>query len=341
MAVVTVPDIFRLNWHLVGAIGSVAAQGIMILAAVSVSPGPNFWGWLWFAGSFVAVALIYCLVRNHHTPGWWILWPVACIARMFIFGFGDPKAAELTTGLVTVFFVFAGLTQPRGRSLLLLLPSLFVLRTLIDLSFQLAVVRLIISAIVLSMASELPAYLLRHLAAQRQILTLNAQTDSLTGAQNRRGLDDLLDRMQGRAYLVIVDLDEFKRYNDTFGHLAGDRVLIDFSAMLHQESRRNDVVIRYGGEEFLIMLVDADRGRAELIVDRWAQAWRSHPSGITFSAGITDLDGADALRRADNSLYAAKAGGRARAVVALSTATAGRPRSTGVDATGEVLGALS
>jgi diguanylate cyclase (GGDEF)-like protein len=337
MSAVTTPGISRINWHLVGAVGSALTQAIMILAAVSVSPGLALRGWLWFAGSFVMVGLIYWLIQDHRSPGWWMIWPALGIVRIFIFGLGDPTAARLTTGLVSVFFLFAGLTQPQGRSLLLLPPSLIVLRGLIDLPLHLAIVRLIIAAIVLSMACELPAYLLRHLAAQQKVLTLNAGTDSLTGAQNRRGLDDLMDRMQGRAYLVIVDLDEFKLYNDTFGHLAGDRVLIDFSAMLHQETRRNDVVVRYGGEEFLIVLAGADQQRAELVVGRWAQAWGRNASGTTFSAGITDLEGDDALRRADTSLYAAKAGGRARAVVGLSTAGAGHARSADVSATGDIL----
>ncbi len=207
---------------------------------------------------------------------------------------------------------------------------------------------MIIAAIVLSLAAELPAYLLRHLAAQQKILTRNAGTDSLTGAQNRRGLEDLLDRMQGRAFLVIVDLDDFKRYNDTFGHLAGDKVLVEFSAMLHEETRRNDVVVRYGGEEFLIVLADANQRRAELVVERWAKAWRRNGSGITFSAGVTDLEGAEALRRADTSLYAAKAAGRARSVVSLSGMGMGVgagvgpgagavPRARDAGTTGEVL----
>lgn len=336
LAAVTTPTISRVSWHLVGVIGSALTQALMILAAVSVSPGLQLCGWCWFAGSFVVLGLTYRLVKNHQTPGWWILWPVGCIARIFVFGLGDRAAAPLITGLLTLVFLFAGLTQPQGRSLFLLLPSLFVLRGLIDLPLHLAIVRLIISAIVLSMAAELPAYLLRHLAAQQQVLALNAETDSLTGAQNRRGLDDLLNRMQGRAYLVIIDLDEFKLYNDTFGHLAGDRVLVDFSAMLHQESSPHDVVVRYGGEEFLVILADADRDHAELLVDRWAQAWRSNASGTTFSAGITDLDGDDALRRADTCLYAAKAAGRARAVVGLSGADA-VGRSTGVEVADPIL----
>ena len=335
MAAVTVPDISRINWHLVGAIGSALSQTIMILAAVSVAPGLEARGWLWFAASFAIIVLLYFLLKDHQSPGWWLLWPVVCIGRTFIFGLGVPAAAQLTTGLITLFFLFAGLTQPQGRSLFLLAPALIVLRSLIDLPLHLAIVRLIIGAIVLSLVAELPAYLLRHLAAQQKILTLNAGTDSLTGAQNRRGLDDLLDRMQGRAFLVIVDLDEFKQYNDSFGHLAGDKVLVEFSAMLQEETRRNDVVIRYGGEEFLIVLADANQRRAELVVDRWTEAWRRNGSGITFSAGVTDLLGDEALRRADISLYAAKAAGRARTVVSLSGAGAARARDVG--ATEDVL----
>ncbi|WP_354527554.1 GGDEF domain-containing protein [Nakamurella sp. UYEF19] len=310
----------RINWHQVGAVGSLISQVIMGLAAVNVTPGLRTGGYVWYFATFGGIGLVYWVIRKRQSPLWWFVWPVLALARIIAFGYLDRPAAQLVTGLISVFFLFAGLTQPQGRSLLLLPLALVGLRGLIDLPLNLALVRLSIAAIVWAMASELPAYLLRGLAAQQEALAATAETDSLTGARNRRGLDELLHRLQGRAYLVIVDLDDFKHYNDTHGHLAGDDVLIDFTSMLHRESRREDIVIRYGGEEFLAVLQDVDQELAERIVARWAKAWHLHPSGITFSAGLTDLLGEDALRRADTALYAAKAAGRDRTVVSLAGA---------------------
>ena len=143
----------------------------------------------------------------------------------------------------------------------------------------------------------------------------------LTSARNRHGLTGLLTRMRGHAFVVILDLDHFKVYNDTFGHLAGDQVLADFAAMLARESRHTDMVIRYGGEEFLVILSEVNPVTAEQIMQRWRTTWGRHPSGTTFSGGMTDLDGDHALARADLSLYAAKAAGRARTITDLSTSS--------------------
>ncbi len=317
MAPAAVAELFRIEWHKVGLWGSIATQLIMGAAALTVRPSLGA-GWWWYASTFVTMILIYLIVRRHPSPAWWLVWPTAALVRLMTFGVVNHVAAQLVTGLIFFFFLYAGVTQPQGRSLWLLPLALVALRGLTDLPIQVAIVRLSIAAIVWSLAAELPAYLLKRLAAQQQILVVTAETDSLTGARNRHGLEELLLHLRGRAFMVILDLDHFKRYNDTHGHLAGDQVLVAFASMLMRECRLPDVVIRYGGEEFLVLLVDVDRRVAEAVVGRWRNSWRQDPSGVTFSAGVTDLVDDLALPRADRALYAAKAAGRDRTVVTLS-----------------------
>lgn len=319
MAALAIRDFPLLDWHRIGAGGLVASHIVMGLAAVSAKPAMRPGGWVWLAGTFLAIGVIYLLVHRYSASGWLLVWPAAGLIRLASFGVVDHPAAQLVTGLITIFFLYAGLTQPQGRSSWLLPPALLVLRGLIDLPLSSAWVRLVIAALVWSLAAELPALLLQRLARQHNTLQVTAATDSLTGARNRHGLAQLLHSRYGHAFLIILDLDHFKAYNDTHGHVAGDQVLADFAAMLARDSRRADVVIRYGGEEFLILLPDVDAASAQHIMDRWRRTWHHHASGTTFSGGATDLDGESALHRADGLLYQAKAAGRNRTAITLSS----------------------
>jgi diguanylate cyclase (GGDEF)-like protein/PAS domain S-box-containing protein len=176
-----------------------------------------------------------------------------------------------------------------------------------------------------------------------EILRRHALRDSLTGLFNRGELDRLLGeeisraRRHGRALsLVMVDVDRFKRVNDTFGHPAGDRVLQQVANVLAGCLRTHDRVARYGGEEFAVILPEttgsdalavAERMRARVASEVVIHA-RSEDANvdwpITISVGIASLrdedDEPDALARdlmraADAGLYAAKRGGRNRCVV--------------------------
>ena len=118
--------------------------------------------------------------------------------------------------------------------------------------------------------------------------------------------------------VVLLDLDHFKRLNDTAGHAAGDDVLRETGALLRQIARREDSVIRYGGEEFLVLLPGAGEAGATSFDARLRAAWADVQPHVTFSTGIAVVDaattgGAAAVAHADEALYAAKAAGRARA----------------------------
>ena len=145
-----------------------------------------------------------------------------------------------------------------------------------------------------------------------------ARHDALTGLPNRRVLQELLPREMARARrresrlcLAIVDIDHFKRYNDTHGHLAGDEVLRGCAREWDTALRGEDTLVRFGGEEFLVLLPDTDPEQAVEIVERLRE---KTPLEQTCSAGLALWDYAesidDLLRRADEALYLAKAGGR-------------------------------
>ena len=152
---------------------------------------------------------------------------------------------------------------------------------------------------------------------------LQAQTDGLTGLINRRTLETELRSLlrQGRPFaLALADLDHFKRLNDTHGHEEGDRSLRLFSHVMRQVLRDDDLVARWGGEEFLIALPDADAGKAVEVMDRIRTHLARTLSGgqvqFTASFGVADSAAATSLqeliRLADVGLYLSKASGRDR-----------------------------
>lgn len=145
-----------------------------------------------------------------------------------------------------------------------------------------------------------------------------ARQDALTGLPNRRCLQELMPREMSRARrrqsplcLAIVDIDHFKSYNDTYGHLAGDEVLRACAREWDGVLRGEDTLVRFGGEEFLVLLPDTEPEQAAEIVDRLRG---QTPMEQTCSAGLALWDFAesldDLLRRADEALYLAKASGR-------------------------------
>jgi diguanylate cyclase (GGDEF)-like protein/PAS domain S-box-containing protein len=155
---------------------------------------------------------------------------------------------------------------------------------------------------------------------------LLARSDALTGLPNRRALDDQLPREMARALrmntplcLAIIDIDHFKSYNDTYGHLAGDKVLRDCAVAWDGELRGEDMILRFGGEEFLAILPNCEPADATEIVERLRAAT---PEGQTCSAGLaTWVPGEtvdELVARADKALYEAKESGRDRLVAAVA-----------------------
>ena len=174
--------------------------------------------------------------------------------------------------------------------------------------------------------AELEAELARVSAALRE--------DALTGALNRRGLDEAVEREAARAQryrsslcFTVIDLDNFKKLNDRLGHQAGDGALRHLVAVVRSMLRPSDTIGRYGGEEFVLLLPETPVEDARVVVQRLQRELtrqfflhNNEKVLITFSAGVAGMrpgeTGAQALARADEAMYEAKRKGRNRVLLA-------------------------
>ncbi|MEN3754159.1 GGDEF domain-containing protein [Mangrovibacter sp. SLW1] len=169
-------------------------------------------------------------------------------------------------------------------------------------------------------------------------LDREASTDPLTGLLNRRGFMTLasISGKHSDNAIISLDLDHFKRVNDTWGHDTGDKVLVMVSGILKTICRETDLVGRFGGEEFVILLPGTSTENAEKIAERIRctieQEKRPDLPSVTISAGIAALEDADsideAIKMTDIALYEAKDQGRNRVVLYRSICPL--PESAGV-----------
>lgn len=167
-----------------------------------------------------------------------------------------------------------------------------------------------------------------------ELATVNAQArhDALTGALNRKGLDEAMKRELATVQrkktplcFALLDIDNFKKLNDTRGHATGDAALAHLATVTRETLRPQDVVARYGGEEFVILLPDTTLDNGVVALTRLQRALTrrffladSEQVLITFSAGVAQLaedeSGDDAIKRADQAMYLAKRAGKNRVV---------------------------
>lgn len=175
------------------------------------------------------------------------------------------------------------------------------------------------------------------LKEQEQILeklSRDANTDFLTQVNNRAAFDKRLNeefaryKRYGHIFsIILIDLDHFKDVNDTYGHLAGDRVLRAVASLLNDEKRASDFLARYGGEEFALILPGIDANSALVVADKLRKKvetttfrYENYSIHTSFSAGITtvspeDQTPTDVLKRADDATYEAKNKGRNQVIV--------------------------
>jgi diguanylate cyclase (GGDEF)-like protein len=156
-----------------------------------------------------------------------------------------------------------------------------------------------------------------------------AYIDGLTGIHNRRFFEmrimeelERATRFQGRISIIMTDIDHFKRLNDEFGHLLGDEVLRSVSAILKQQLRKMDMVCRYGGDEFAIVVPETTGGNATRVAEKLRRQIETHhfpgvPRPVTISCGVADypthgVTRDEVMAAADRALYLAKQAGRNR-----------------------------
>ncbi|WP_434676420.1 diguanylate cyclase [Pseudomonas sp. D3-10] len=175
----------------------------------------------------------------------------------------------------------------------------------------------------------------RHqIQAANAQLQLLSSTDRLTGLYNRGHWEGALKAAYARHQrygnalsLVMLDIDHFKQVNDTYGHQAGDKVIEQVAALLHEHVRESDVAGRYGGEEFGVVLSDTEQAGARIFAERLRKAveqllvqYNGQEIRFTISLGVADLstpanDHAELIARADQALYTSKKTGRNRVTV--------------------------
>jgi len=169
-----------------------------------------------------------------------------------------------------------------------------------------------------------------NLIAKVEALEVQSSIDALTKVYNRYALHQYIAQILHNAqthynetFLVMIDLDDFKRTNDTFGHLAGDKVLIFLANLLKHTLRDNDKIFRFGGEEFVLVLTRIKAHEAQRVSERILELiqknkilYQDKEIAMTVSIGLTQMKEADTFEsvmdRADRAMYAAKKSGKAQ-----------------------------
>lgn len=266
-------------------LGLIAAPAFLLVAAMLWFFGPRVrHGWGLDAG--ISLTAVIALTAGTHAT--------------------QPESQVLVGLLMIVLAVFAAYFRPAARFLaeLALMIGVYTivvlwLQPLLEPAYWLAVV-LVTAAVSVSMAI---------LVAQLRNM---AQSDTLTGVFNRRGLEAMAEynraevrRSGGPLAVALIDIDRFKEFNDQHGHLAGDKLLIDVARSLRRGLRQTDVVARFGGDEFALVLRGVNAPGARKVLERIAP-----PEDASWSAGVADWDPAQpletALSAADRELYRVK-----------------------------------
>jgi len=194
-------------------------------------------------------------------------------------------------------------------------------------AFALPLIGIAIQHVIQKRNDNFSQALMYRLLQERKTLNDLSMLDPLTGLYNRRGLQHKLDNLlaldDGSRFVLLLDIDHFKAYNDHYGHMMGDQALIRVSAALRDAVRSRDIVARFGGEEFMILLNSVDLDRARVAAERIRQQVydldiphmfnESVATNVTVSIGIAPLEDGDiedALSKADKALYEAKHQGR-------------------------------
>ncbi len=277
---------------------------------------------------------------RRNKPGWAITGAAVLLLAYFT-GMHDSIAARIVVvataiALLRALFGLVVLLQPRRRHSLSLMVLMFgyALMSLLQAGatllhgtpndfMQSDLVQTV--TLYLDLIFVLSTGLLLFLLLNEKLVMgfqAEAVRDFVSGILNRRGIEHTLEvemercRRHGQPLsLALIDIDHFKRLNDTHGHAAGDLALVQAASLIRENLRPYDQVGRYGGDEFLLLLPSTQAGNAGHILERIQQrVAREHPHRCTLSIGLTELEAQDDMRsllaRADVALYEAKTAGR-------------------------------
>jgi diguanylate cyclase (GGDEF)-like protein len=262
-----------------------------------------------------ALALSFLLPWQSWSAWALLAFPVFSTASVALVATAVPGVSGVYGGFFALCFAYAGLFLPRRGSYVLLPPALAAYFGTLAAVSGTAFVRASFLAVAWVVLGELLGVLRRrHDAVLRQLRVEN-ETDALTGLANRRGMERFLADAEGGDILIVFDLDEFKKLNDSRGHAEGDRALATFGRVLQRELRTRDRAARSGGEEMVVLLRCSAESRCGVqLTGRLRGALASAYPGLTFSAGIAvvdaDLPVEQAVDAADRAMYEAKAQGR-------------------------------
>jgi diguanylate cyclase (GGDEF)-like protein len=282
------------------------------------------------AGSSVAVFALAYVLPWHAFPKWAEALPAfSYLAAVVVLGVLLPNPGGFFVPLLFLPLFWLALHGTRASLLAgLALSTLFVAALALTGEIEATDAQEAFLTLAIATAVCFPVQTL-VIQASRQLDQMGelAHTDSLTGIANRREWELQLRRELARAErdgkhlcVALIDLDHFKAFNDRFGHQAGDKLLKEAVAAWREELRMSDLLVRYGGEEFGVLLPGCTLAHAADIIGRL----RVHtPSGQTCSAGVTCWDGLESavelVARADRALYQAKEEGRDRTAVLKSS----------------------
>ncbi|TDG12857.1 diguanylate cyclase [Seongchinamella unica] len=320
-----------------GAIYLFPALGIqMVWSLLQLPIGRWLRAYQW---SFLAAAVLVVLVPGHaihfHTLIWWQLWtlPIIAFAPWVIFResrAGNPEAKTILLG--TIIFLATGVND-----LLIDLAHIETSR-LAPLGFVAILIAMAVSMAdrFTSMYSTLETEVAERtaeLSAVNRRLAEAARVDHLTGLLNRRGFTEEAEteirRMfrTGKSFsLVLADVDNFKQFNDQYGHVCGDHVLKRVAALLEERTRDVDRVARWGGEEFIMLLPETEIDGAAILAEKLRDAVAANlfefdnlRLSLTMTFGIAAFRKGESLdaciARADTALYHGKEGGRNKVMI--------------------------
>ncbi|MCZ6476234.1 MAG: diguanylate cyclase, partial [Gammaproteobacteria bacterium] len=244
----------------------------------------------------------------------------------------SPKIADLEPGSCTGEMSLIDHKDPSAYVVAtedshLMVVSRDLLWQMVDRSHRLAKNLLIVISERVRSANEFIADRLGLL----RIAERNAVTDALTGLGNRHWMQDMFERElirvrtdRGRLCLMMADVDRFKEINDKLGHIIGDRILAAIADAFREFLRPSDLIARFGGDEFAILLPGLSLAEATATAERLCESLVSYsdpslPSGVTISIGLTEAAESDdldcLLQRADAAMYDAKDQGRNRVAI--------------------------